>query len=160
MTTATTLIGAATLFSLATFSNLKASTIDLPLYGFQIDSLDAQVDSLSPAKTLIMFLPESNGFQPNINVLIQPYNGTINDYIAMSKEQFKQMSCSVVSEHQNGENGWIVEYSMGGGHDLHCYAQAVSKSSKIYLVTATAKESQWATVGATLREHVDSFKTE
>ena len=97
MTTATTLIGAATLFSLATFSNLKASTIDLPLYGFQIDSLDAQVDSLSPAKTLIMFLPESNGFQPNINVLIQPYNGTIIDYIAMSKEQFKQMSCSVVS---------------------------------------------------------------
>ena len=160
MTTATTLIGAATLFSLATFSNLKATTIDLPLYGFQIDSLDAQVDSPAAAKTLIMFLPESDGFQPNINVLIQPYNGTINDYIAMSKVQFAQMQCKVISEHQNGEHEWMVEYSMGGGHDLHCYAQAVSKSSKIYLVTATAKESQWATVGATLREHVESFKTE
>jgi hypothetical protein len=64
MTTATTLISAATLFSLATFSNLKATTIDLPLYGFQIDSLDAQVDSPAAAKTLIMFLPESDGFNP------------------------------------------------------------------------------------------------
>jgi hypothetical protein len=160
MTTTTTLIGAATLLSLATFSNLEATTIDLPLYGFQIESLDAKVDSPPPAKALIMFLPESDGFQPNINVLIQPYNGTINDYIAVTKEQFEQIQCKVISEHLKGENGWIVEYSVGGGHDLHCYGQAVSKSSKIYLVTATAKESQWATVGDTLRKRVDSFKTE
>ena len=59
MKNTTKLIGAASLFSVATFSNLKATTIDLPLYGFQIDSLDAQVDS-APAKALIMFLPESD----------------------------------------------------------------------------------------------------
>ena len=79
MKIATTLIGVVTTISMATFSDLKATTIDLPLYGFQIDSLDAKVDS-SPAKALIMFLPETDGFQPNINVLIQPFSGTIKDY--------------------------------------------------------------------------------
>src|ERR1700756_4683649 len=99
MKTTTALIGAATIFSVATFSSLKAATIDLPLYGFQIDSLDATINS-SPAKALIMFLPESDGFQPNINVIVQPYNGTIKDYIALSKGQFEQLQFKVIAEHQ------------------------------------------------------------
>jgi hypothetical protein len=160
MKTTTTLLGAATLFSVATFSNLKATTIDLPLYGFQIDSLDAQVNS-SPAKVLIMFLPESDGFQPNINVIIQPFNGTIKDYIASSKGQFAQMHYQVISEHQIGDNGWSFEYSgQTSGNDIHCYAQAVLKNGQIYLATAVAKEPQWATVGDTLRKHIDGFKTD
>ncbi len=158
MKNTTTLIGAATLFSVATFSNLKATTIDLPLYGFQIDLLDAQINS-SPAKALIMFLPESDGFQPNINVIIQPYNGTIKDYIALSKGQFEQMQFKVISERPIGDNGWSFEYSgPTSGNNIHCYAQAVSKNGKVYLATATAKESQWATVGDTLRKHIDGFK--
>jgi hypothetical protein len=155
-----TLIGVVTSISMATFSDLKATTIDLPLYGFQIDSLDAKADS-SPAKALIMFLPESDGFQPNINVLIQPFNGTIKDYVVLSKGQFEQLQYKVISEHLIGDNGWSFEYSgPTNGHDIHCYAQAVSKNGKVYLATATAKESQWAAVGDTLRKHIDGFKAD
>jgi hypothetical protein len=160
MKTTTALIGVATILSVATFSNLKAATIDLPLYGFQIDSLDATINS-SPAKALIMFLPESDGFQPNINVIVQPYNETIKDYIALSKGQFEQLQFRVIAEHQIGDNRWSVEYSgLASGNDIHCYAQAVSKNGKVYLATATAKASQWATVGDTLRKHIDGFKVD
>jgi len=47
--------------------------------------------------------------------------------------------------------------SMGDG-DLHFYARAISKNGKIYLATATAKETQWSKLSDTLRQHVDSLK--
>ena len=44
-------------------------------------------------------------------------------------------------------------------NDLHFYARAMSTNGKIYVVTATAKESQWPTVSDTLKKHVESFQT-
>jgi hypothetical protein len=44
------------------------------------------------------------------------------------------------------------------GNDLHFYARAVSSGGKVYLVTATAKESQWKTLSGVLRKSVDAFK--
>jgi hypothetical protein len=159
MNTIATLMGSA-FFFVITLSQLKAGTIDLPLYGFKIDALDASADS-GPGTALIMFLPKTQGFAPNINVQIQPYTGSLKDYIALSKGQFDQLKWKVISENQSGDNEWIVEYAgpMNEG-DMHFYARAVSKAGKMYLVTATAEESQWATVGDTLRKNVDSFKAE
>ena len=70
------------------------------------------------------------------------------------------MSFVIIEEKIVEPTEWRVEYKGAmKGSELHFYARAVSKDSKVYLVTATAKESQWATVGSTLRNHVDSFKT-
>jgi hypothetical protein len=58
--------------------------------------------------------------------------------------------------------GVVTSFSVATFSDLKatCYAQAVSKNGKVYLATATAKESQWATVGDTLRKHIDGFKAD
>jgi hypothetical protein len=147
------------LFSCATLFQAKAATIDLPLYSFQIDALDAAPDASAPATALEMFLPPTEGFAPNINVQIQPYTGTIKEYATLSKGQFDELKWNVISEREIGDNEWSVEYTgtMQAG-DLHFYARAISKNGKAYLATATAKESQWPAVSDTLRQRIDSFK--
>jgi hypothetical protein len=150
---------AAVWFSLAISSRSAAATIDLPLYGFQIDALDAAPDASSPTTVIQTFLPATDGFAPNINVQIQPYTGTIKDYATTSKSQFERVKWKVVSDQQPNDNEWNVEYTGSfQGSDLHFYARAVSANGKVYLITATAKESQWATVGDTLLKHLQSFK--
>src|SRR5260221_1902583 len=152
-------ISIALLFSCSTFLKAKAAPIDLPLYGFQIDALDAAPDASAPATSLQMFLTPAEGFALNINVQIQPYNGTIKEYATLSKGQFDELKWKVISEKEIGDNEWNLEYTgtMQAG-DLHFYARAISKNGKVYLATATAKESQWPTLGETLRQHIDSFK--
>ena len=145
--------------SLAVCSKSGATTVELPLYGFQIDALDAAPDASNPTTVIQTFLPVTEGFAPNIIVQIQPYAGTIKDYATISKNQFEEMKWKVVSDQQSGDNEWNVEYTGAlQGADLHFYARAVSTNGKVYLITATAKESQWATVSDTLHKHVESFK--
>ena len=159
MNNTTRAICVTTLVALAICSPSGGATIDLPLYGFQIDALDAAPDASSSTTVIQTFLPATEGFAPNINVQIQPYTGTIKDYAGTSKSQFEQMKWKVVSDEQPNDNEWNVEYT-GSFHDsdLHFFARAVSANGKVYLITATAKESQWATVGNTLLKHVKSFK--
>ena len=158
MNKATLLIISASLSCVAMLSSLTAATIDLPEYGFQIDAIDV-APGAGPATALMMFLPVSDGFAPNVSVNIQPYPGSIKDYIGLSKGQFQQMKLSIVEEKQTGDTEWAVEYKgPAQGIDIHFYARAVAKDGRVYLITATAKESQWGSVGETLRKHVDSFK--
>src|ERR1700741_883318 len=150
---------AAALFLLAISSQAAAATIERPLYVFQMDALDATPDSSNPTTVIQTFLPATDGFAPNINVQIQPYNGTIKDYATTSKSQFEQVKWKVVSDQQPNDSEWNVEYTGSfHGSDLPFYARAVSANGKVYLITATAKESQWATVGDTLLKHIQSFK--
>ena len=136
----------------------SAGTIDLPQYGFEIDALDSDPGGAT-ATAILMFLPAADGFAPNINVNIQPYKGTIKEYAALSKGQFAEMKWKVLSEEQKGEDEWRTEYSATTkSGDLHFYARALKKGDRVYLVTATAKESQWTALQAKLRKHVDSLK--
>ena len=79
------------LFSCATLFQAKAATIDLPLYGFQIDALDATPNASATTTALVLCLPASEGFGPNINIQIQPYTGTIKEYATLSKGQFEEL---------------------------------------------------------------------
>ena len=145
--------------SLAICSQSRSEAIELPLYGFQIDALDAAPSTSNPTTVIQTFLPATEGFAPNIIVQIQPYTGTMKDYAALSKKQFEQMKWKVITDQQPNDNEWNVEYTGSlEGNDLHFYARAVSNNGKVYLITATAKESQWTTVGDTLRKHLESFK--
>jgi PsbP len=159
MKNTTRVISTITLFSWATLFHATAATIDLPLYGFRIDALDAAPGASGSTTALEMCLPATEGFRPNINVQIQPYTGTMKEYATLSKGQFDELKWKVITDQQVGDNEWSVEYTgtLQAG-DLHFYSRAISKNGKVYLATATAKESQWTTLSDTLRQHVDSFK--
>lgn len=147
------------LFSLAITTTVLGETFELPQYGFSIEALDAPPSTTTATTALITFLPVSDGFAPNVNVNIQPYTGSMESYVAVSKDQFKQQNLTVVTEKQIGENEWIVEYAGPmQGDNLHYYARAAANNGKVYLVTASAKEKQWSGVQALLQKAVDSFK--
>jgi hypothetical protein len=149
------------LFSCASLFQAKAAPVDLPLYGFQIEALDATPNASATTTALVLCLPASEGFGPNINIQVQPYTGTIKEYATLSTGQFDELKWKIISEKEIGDNEWSVEYTgTGESGELHFYARAISKNGKVYLATATAKESQWPTVGDTLRQHIDSFKTD
>src|SRR5258708_12386612 len=93
-------ISIALLFSCATLFQAKAATIDLPLYGFQIDALDAAPDASAPATALEMFLTPTQGFAPNINVQTQPYTGPIKEDATLSKSRFAESKWKQIPEHE------------------------------------------------------------
>ena len=160
MRTTQFLIMSLAVYCSSTMAMLTAAPVDLPQYGFKLDLLDSAPGS-GNGTALMTFLPSSEGFAPNINVVIQTYAGSIQDYITLSKGQFDQLKANVLNEKLNGDSEWQVEYKATmQNNDLHFYARAISKNGKIYLVTGTTKESQWNTFGATIRQHVDSFSLE
>lgn len=147
------LLGAAALKPVASVNTA------LPQYGFSIDMLDAAAPDDVATTVLMTLLPPSDGFAPNMNVMIQPYQGSMNDYIALSKGQFKETNLTVVSEKKRSETEWVVEYKgLMQNNDLHFYARAIAHEGKVYLTTATAKETQWKPIANMMRKHVDSFK--
>ena len=136
----------------------SARALDFPSMGFQIDPLETSPSS-PPTQALMLFLPAESGFAPNVNVVIQPYGGTREDYIKLSKGQFDQMELKIISEKTPSDNEWICEYSGDlQGSLLHWYARAILASGKVYLVTATSRDANWAAVSDPLKKCVDSFK--
>jgi hypothetical protein len=106
-----------------------------------------------------MMLPISGGFAPNVNVQIQPFEGTISDYVSLSKQQFAQAKLKLLKEETRDKVTAFLEYSGEmQGQALHWYAKAVSNAGRVYLVTATATEDQWNSVAAKLKACVDSLE--
>jgi hypothetical protein len=103
-------------------------------------------------------LPPSDGFSPNVNVQVQPFKGTIEEYVKISNGEFKANSIKLVSEKHDAH---MVQMEYTGqllGRPLHWYSRAFVGKNGMILVTATATESQWPVVGAALRQSVDSLR--
>lgn len=129
-------------------------------YGFSIQPLESPPGKAS-YQALLMYLPPSGGFNPNVNVVVQQFDGTIDAYAAVSKKQFRDLNFKLIKEAKIGRTGVQFEYSGAlQGHAMHWYARAVSEGGKVYLVTATALDRQWPAVGEKLKTCVDSFKIE
>ena len=152
-----------TLFAICAFSALTAAEGDLPHYGAQLKDLDALIDK-EPGKTLFIKADETGRGSANINIQIQPFAGTMKDYTDTSKAQFEQIfekGWKILSEKQDGEKQWSCE--LAGtlkGKEYHFYARAVREGSKVYLITATAPQDEWGSLGEKMRRHVDAFKTQ
>ncbi len=104
-----------------------------------------------------LMLPPSNGFAPNINIIAQQYDGTIEDYLELSVAQFNQMKLQLVQA-EVVEGKVLFEYSGSmNGSEKHWYAKGIRKNGSMYLATATALKEQWPDVGKSLMESIDSF---
>ena len=131
-----------------------------PGAGFTIAPLELQPGDL-PQQALIMFLPATDGFAPNVNVQIQPYPGTLDDYVAFSLQQFKSMGVKLLEQKNQGKTVALFEYTGEiQARALHCYARAEKSGASVYLVTATASPLQWNKESARLKSCVESFRCE
>jgi len=136
----------------------STSQLHFPKTGFSIAPLEAPL-SQAPQQALMMFLPSTDGFAPNVNVEIQPYAGTMDDYVALSLAQFKSAKMKVLHQKTYGKSVAVFEYTgEARGQLLHWYAKAEKCAGRVYLVTATATQGQWSKVAAPLKACVDSFR--
>jgi hypothetical protein len=141
-----------------TLAGDSAEKLTFKKAGFSIAPLDEP--QKGPAQVLMIYLPASDGFAPNVNVQIQPYVDDMDAYVALSLTQFKDAGLKVLSESKANKLVATFEYSGPfKGMSLHWYAKAVQKDGAIYLTTATATEDQWAKVVVKLKACVDSFET-
>jgi len=116
-------------------------------------------ESQQPAtgKVVIAFLPASQGFSPNVNVMIQPYPASLRDYDQLTQAQFKQGDVSVVTQ-EVADDHLLYEYKGNiRGRSLHFYARALKRDSSVYLITATDLEQNWAEDKEALVHSVASF---
>ena len=112
------------------------------------------------SRLAMFFLPVSNGFSPNINVLKQKFPGAMAEYDKLSLNQFTTMKWNLL-KHSVNEKEIIYEYTGSmQGKDFHWYARALRSGDYIYLITATALESQWKDVQAEMLKSVNSFKVD
>jgi hypothetical protein len=107
-----------------------------------------------------MAIPSPEGFNPNVSVQIQAYDGSLKEYANLSREQFEAIEVTILSE-SIADSLIIWEYT-GSFQDraLRFYSKAVLGDNIVYLVTATALQSQWSQHGASLKNCVDSFVRE
>ena len=125
--------------------------------GFSIAPLEAPKGQLTQ-QVLMMFLPTTGDFTPNVNVQIQPYDGSLDDYIKLSVKQFESANLKMVQQGRTKDSGAVFEY-LGEiqNRRLHWYAKAQKSQGRVYLVTATALEEHWSEVAPNLKNCVDSF---
>ena len=134
--------------------------LHFPAARFSIAPLDTPAGP-STQTVLMMALPVGNNFAANITVQIQPYEGSIEDYMSLSLQQFKDNGIAVHSKKSIGKT--TVEFEYSGklqGQTLHWYARAEKSGSHVYLATATTTEKDWPTQARKLKACVDSLKCE
>jgi hypothetical protein len=136
-------------------------TLRFATEGFSIKALHPTVGAV-PVQVMNIFLNAEGGFAPNVNVQIQPYAGTIDDYLKDSTDQFKQLGFTTLGKKKVNDDTVLLEYtgSMPSMPPMHWYARAVRKKGKnlVYLVTGTTLVPQWTKSGAEIKTCVDSFK--
>jgi len=134
-----------------------ADPIVLPQYGFQIDPLDLPSGD-RPTQALSTFLPERNGFAPNVVVVIQPFSNAVDGFITLSKKQIDQIHGTIINQKKISSHEWSVEYTATMRKETyHLYARAILKNGKAYVATATARDADWPADAEILRHCVESM---
>jgi hypothetical protein len=160
MTTKQTLVLFTAMLPLCLSAAESTNRLRFPVGGFSIAALEASPGSTAHMP-LAMSLPSSGNFSANANVQIQPYEGTIEEYAALTLKQFKDHDLKVMEQKKVGKFGIIFQYSGElQGRPLRWYARAEKSGNHVYLVTATAAEEQWAEQASQLKACVDSFQAE
>lgn len=125
--------------------------------GFSIKSLESKPSQVSTYAVLAMKLPAVGRFSPNVNVMIQPYKKSIEDYKKLSESQFGPEKYKTVSSFIK-DGIFYMEVAGKSAGALHFYFKAIKKGDLVYLATATDMESNWLNSSKKLTEAIDSFR--
>lgn len=103
------------------------------------------------------FLPAAEGFAANVNMQIQPFEGSLQEYAEISQAQFEQLGFEVLDFNQ-GENEILYQYRGEMQGTLYrWYSRVIRDGNYYYVVTATSLDERWETEQEQLVESVHSF---
>jgi len=136
-----------------------APLLSFPTAGFTIAGLD-EAPPDTPHQALILFLPAEGGFAPNVNVRLQPFQGTMDEYRELNLKEIQQAKFKLLGEPVvKDDNSFVMEFTGNlQERTLRFYSRSVLSKGRVYLITATATDTQWPTVGEKLKACADSLK--
>jgi len=127
-------------------------------HGFSIKPLAGHTDA-AMQQVVSLMLPAAEGFAANVNVQVQPFPGTVDEYLKVSLDQFKTAGLRLVSQKRVSKTVFTLEYEGSmQGTELHWYARGEAAHGKVYLATGTALKSSWDAYAARIKDTVDSLK--
>jgi len=135
-----------------------ASKLHFPQIGFSIAPL--KVDTRGATFTAVeMLMPPTANFAANVNVQLQAYADSMDNYIALSKQQMDQMKLQMIKFDKPAADTCVFEYNgQMGENKVHFYGKGILKSGTVFLATATTTEDQWASVSDNFKACVDSLQ--
>ena len=105
----------------------------------------------------VYFLPTESGFSSNVNLLAQPFAGSLEAYDALTLTHFKELKMEI-KRHEMRDGEIFYEYvGEMQNQKLHWYARAIKRGAIIYLITATYPQNRVDSDGLKLNVAVDSF---
>jgi len=132
-----------------------------PSSGFSISAFDSGPSGDVPHTPLMMLHSPVGGFSANVNVQIQPFAGTMNEYLETTKREFLTYSFEML--HGAVTDAGTIELEYTGdfqGKAMHWLARAEARAGLMYLVTATVPAERWDELEGEARRCVDSFRLE
>jgi hypothetical protein len=133
------------------------------VYGFSIiPPAFPKAQKNAGGQAAMFFGPVQKDFANNLNVIVQAAKMTIDEYVALSVNQFKQMDIKVTSETRkkvSGRDAALFEYEgKTQGIDMKWMALAVADGGRVFLVTGTAAAADYDSVAKEFKASLDSFK--
>ena len=133
------------------------------VYGFSIiPPAFPKAQKNAGGQAAMFFGPVHKDFANNLNVIVQAAKMTIDEYVALSVNQFKQMDIKVTSETRkkvSGRDAALFEYEgKTQGIEMKWMALAVVDGGRVFLVTGTAAAADYDSVAKEFKASLDSFK--
>lgn len=138
--------------------------INSKCYGESIHTND--IFSIKPPKlnqsddgmVLAFYLPSVNKFARNISVIIQTFDGTMDEYYELSIDQVKKAKFKIIKSSFE-KNQALFEYTGKiENNQLHFFQKFFKSGNKFYVVTATSLDIDWENKKTELINSVNSFK--
>lgn len=146
-------------FCLSIFSFSQNPQVEFVKAGFRIKTLEPAQAPANGYLACTMSLPAEAGFAPNVNVIVEPFSGSLKEYKKMSVEQLEFLEVEPVKVKQKkGELTFEYEGDMLGPRIVHVFTRVILVDDKVFVATATATPEQWKNHGKQLREVVNSIE--
>jgi len=132
-------------------------------YGFSlVPPTFAKADPDSGVQAAMFFAPGKNGFAGNLGVMVQTVKMTLDDYVALSRDQFDKSGIKISAETKrkvSGREAVLWEYE-GAAKDrkLKWMAMAVVDGDRVFLITGTSTRDDYDALSQEFKASLDSFK--
>lgn len=121
------------------------AVLTFPTTGYQIKVRDPGPAGEHQFVAFTLFMSPQDNFASNINVMHQPFPGTLREYQQVSEEELKKMSYTILRS-EIKEDAYVCEAlgkPQGVNFEVHMYFKAISVGGNVVLATASIPASRW-----------------
>jgi hypothetical protein len=132
-------------------------------YGFSlVPPTFAKAEKDSGSQAAMFFAPGKKGFAANLGVMVQNVKMTLDEYVALSRDQFEKSGIKITTEAKlkiSGRDAVLWEYE-GAAKErkMKWMALAVVDGDRVFLITGTSTQDDYEALSKEFKTSLASFK--